>query len=103
MEEQSLSLADLFGVWGETPKADAYTKQLTELKGQAAKCTRKAEECAEKAGECVVMADRCKQLAADVVDGQAQYIEVARKIRICTTITSVCVLITAVFAALHWL
>lgn len=68
-------------LFGRTPGADAYTRQLAELRGYAAKSARMAEEAAASTENARALCRRAKDLAVDMAERQREFVATAEKTR----------------------
>ena len=81
---------DWSALFGETPGADAYTRQLTELRGHAAKASRMAEKAAEDAEAARLVCKRVKALAVDIDERQREFAKTAAEVKLVGTIVVIC-------------
>lgn len=78
VEQPQDTMAELFGL---TPGADAYSRQLSQFKAQAARADRMAKEAREHAESAKLLCQRAKNLAKDMTERQLKYVDTAEKIR----------------------
>lgn len=86
----TVDLAEIFGL---TPAADAYARQLTELRGIAAKASRMAGKAALDAQDARVTVERVKALADDLALAQKQYAATADRISAASVFIAACALL----------
>lgn len=91
--------ADWSAIFGETPGASAYSRQVAEFRSLAFKSAKAAQDASDSARHAEITAKRAKSLAESMVERQERFVRIADTVRICTWVVAVCavlMLLTAI-------
>lgn len=82
--------ADWSAIFGETPGASAYSRQVAEFRSLAFKSAKAAQDASDSARHAEITAKRAKALAESMVERQERFVRIADTVRICTWVVAVC-------------
>lgn len=88
--------ADWSAIFGETPGASAYSRQVAEFRSLAFKSAKAAQDASDSARHAEITAKRAKALAESMVERQERFVRIADTVRICTWVVAVSVVLIAV-------
>lgn len=96
--------ADWSAIFGETPGASAYDRQVAEFRSLAFKSAKAAQDASDSARHAEITAKRAKALAESMVERQERFVRIADTVRLCTWVIVACTVIVALIevARLAW-
>lgn len=89
--------ADWSAIFGETPGASAYERQVAEFRSMAFRSAKSAQDATDAARHAETVCRRTKALAESMVERQERFVRIANTVRICTWVTAVSVALVLVF------